>query len=112
MKAIQYTCEILSVDVDANHMMLMFRSEGRRDILVGAKLPTIDQTTEDVIKLAAPIQQWLDDETEVNIPEVGQVISLTYEPPAPPVDIPVPTTNTDALTEEEVLRIIDQLKAQ
>jgi hypothetical protein len=68
---IEYTYKVISVDAERKFMEMEFSSEGKKTVLVGARLPYEGETVEDVAAHYAPVHQWEHDSKSVIVPEVG-----------------------------------------
>lgn len=83
--SIEYTFEIISVDEDARCMSVIYRSEGREDMHIGARLPFEGEPLEAVIASYAPTPFWRDKDAAVVAPQVGATGTLvdtgSYESP-------------------------------
>lgn len=75
--AIQYTFEIVSVDESARCMLIIYRSEGRETMHIGARLPFEGEPLEEVIASYAPTPFWRGKEAAVVVPQTGLTGSLT-----------------------------------
>jgi len=53
-------------------MEVVYSSEGRQTMHIGARLPFEGETVESVIKMYAPVLLWLDSSKSVNVPAIGQ----------------------------------------
>jgi hypothetical protein len=69
--SIEYTYEIISVDEAARCMEVVYTSEGRQTMHIGARLPFVGESLEAVIQMYAPVAYWLEQEAEVVVPDVG-----------------------------------------
>lgn len=69
--SIQYTYQIIKVDPQARVMEIVYNSEGRQPVHVGARLPYVGESVEAVVQMYSPVAYWLEQESEVIIPEVG-----------------------------------------
>lgn len=69
--SITYTYEIVSVDSEARCMEIVYTSEGRQTMRVGARLPFEGESLQDVVEQYSPVVYWLEQETPVIVPEVG-----------------------------------------
>lgn len=75
---ITYTYEIFSVDQAARCMEVVYTSEGKPTLHIGARLPYEGETLKSVVEMYAPIRYWEELETPVVAVEVGQ--SGTIDP--------------------------------
>lgn len=69
--SITYTYEIINVDPQARCMEIVYRSEGRQTMHIGARLPYQGETLEAIVQMYAPIAYWQEQEAQVIVPEVG-----------------------------------------
>ena len=69
--SIQYTYQIIKVDPQARVMEIVYNSEGRQPMHVGARLPYVGESVESVVQMYSPVAYWLEQEAEVIIPQVG-----------------------------------------
>lgn len=88
MNEIIYTYVITNVDQAARCMEVVYSSEGRQTIHVGARLPYEGELLEDVIKAFAPVPFWREREMPVVAPPVG--LSGTVVEAAPVLQEPIP----------------------
>ena len=95
---IEYTYEIISVDEAARCMEVVYSSEGRETMHIGARLPFVGEDLEQIIRMYAPIAYWEERERAVQVPQVGAsgtvapVISDEPEAPAPADIVITPVT--------------------
>jgi len=78
--SIQYTYEVISVDEAARCMEIVYSSEGRQTMHIGARLPFEGESLEAVVDMYAPVENWLEQEQSVIVPDVGVkgVIERTF----------------------------------
>jgi hypothetical protein len=69
--SIAYTYEIVSVDPAARCMEIVYSSEGRQTMHIGARLPFEGESLEAVVEMYSPVAYWLEQEAAVVVPEVG-----------------------------------------
>ena len=69
--SIQYTYEIISVDEAARCMEVVYSSQGRQTMHIGARLPFEGETLEAVVAMYSPVEYWKQQEAAVVIPAVG-----------------------------------------
>lgn len=69
--SIPYTYEIVSVDPAARCMEIVYSSEGRQTMHIGARLPFEGESLEAVVAMYSPVSYWLEQEAPVVIPEIG-----------------------------------------
>jgi len=79
---IQYSYEIVSVNEAGRCMEVVYTSDGNPPIRMGARLPYEGEALEDVIKMYAPVNYWLELKTAVVPPQVG-TSGVVAPPPAP-----------------------------
>lgn len=90
---INYTFEVIAVDVAARCMEVVYASEGRQTLHIGTRLPYAGETLEQVVQMYAPIPHWLEREKVVESPEVGATGAVDMTPAAPtPAQITVAFT--------------------
>jgi hypothetical protein len=75
--SITYTYEIVRTDPQARVMEVVYASEGRQTMHIGARLPYEGESLEAVISMYAPIAYWYEREAQVVVPQVGASGSLT-----------------------------------
>lgn len=68
---IQYTYEITAVDIPAKCMTVVYSTEGYDDVTVGTLLPYDDEPLENIIRMYAPIQHWINSKRSYSNPQVG-----------------------------------------
>lgn len=88
---ITYTYQIIAVDEAARCMEIVYESEGRQTMHIGARLPYEGETLEDVVQAYSPVRYWEEQELPVVVPQVGTsgVIEVVPPPPPAPVEQPV-----------------------
>jgi hypothetical protein len=69
--SIQYTYEIVKVDEAARCMEVVYASEGRQTMHIGARLPFEGETLDAVIAMYSPVEHWRQQEAAVIVPTVG-----------------------------------------
>jgi hypothetical protein len=79
---IQYTYQIIAVDQTARCMEVVYSSEGRQTMHIGARLPFEGESLEAVIQTYAPVAYWREQELPVVPPEIGTKGVITLEEPA------------------------------
>lgn len=79
MNEINYTYEITAVNEEARCMEIIYSSEGRETMHVGARLPFDGEQLEDIVRMYAPIQYWIEKELPVATPAVGASGALTAQ---------------------------------
>ena len=97
--SIQYTYEIIKVDQAARVMEVVYSSEGRQTMHIGARLPFEGESLEAIIEMYAPVAYWREQELPVVVPEVGTtgVIAPTVE--AESTQGPTPSSGEIPVTE-------------
>lgn len=87
---IPYTYEVVLVDEAARCMEIVYTSDGRQAMHIGARLPFQGESVEDVVKLYAPLAYWDEQERAVIQVQTGLTGSVA---PTPASSIPtVPAT--------------------
>ena len=81
---ITYTYEIISVDEAARSMEVIYSSEGRQTMHIGARLPFECESLEGVIQTYAPVALWREQEAVVVAPQQGASGTLEEAGPVPP----------------------------
>lgn len=95
MNDIAYTYEVLRVDADARVMELVYQSEGRQPVHIGARMPYVGETLDAVARMYAPVAWWREQETQVLPIAAGAVGSV-----APvPLDMSLPAVKARKLAE-------------
>lgn len=95
--SIQYTYEIIAVDQAARVMEVVYSSEGRQTMHIGARLPFEGESLEAVIQMYAPVAYWIEQELLVVVPEVGTSGTITPVQEAPSSEPAEPITNMTAM---------------
>ena len=80
MNEITFTYEIVNVDENARCMEVVYSSEGRQTVHIGARLPYEGESLESVIQAFAPVPFWREQETPVVVPEVGTSGQISVAP--------------------------------
>lgn len=75
--SIKFTYTISSVDVEARCMEIIYASEGRMTMHIGARLPFEGESLESIVLMFAPIRYWEEQEMPVSVPQVGASGSIT-----------------------------------
>lgn len=78
--SIRYSYNIISVDHAARCMEVVYSSDGRQTMHIGARLPYENETLESVIAMYAPIAYWIEQEQQVQAPVVLTTGELEYAP--------------------------------
>lgn len=94
---ITYTYEIIKVDAQARVMEVVYTSEGRQTMHIGARLPYVGETIESVVQMFSPVSYWREQEREVVVPAVGATGTIQSEPE--PLDPPTPPSGEIPVTE-------------
>ena len=81
-----YSYEIVSVDENARVMEIVYTADGRQPIHVGARLPYVGETIEQIVDMFSPVRYWQERDTQVVVPEVG--IKADFVRPTPPPPTP------------------------
>ena len=79
--SIAYNFEVLAVDQAARVMEVVYTSEGRQTMHVGARLPYEGETLESVIAMYAPVAYWQSQDAVTQAVNVGESGSLTVDTP-------------------------------
>jgi hypothetical protein len=69
--SIEYKYTIVQVNEAARCMEVIYEAAGHQTMHIGARLPFEGELLEDVIRMYAPVQMWLDMAAKVVAPEVG-----------------------------------------
>lgn len=77
--SIPYTYEIANVNPDARAMEVIYRADGHQTMHIGARLPYKGENLESVVRMYEPVAFWLEQQTEVSIPIVGQTGNIIPE---------------------------------
>lgn len=85
---ITYSYTVAAVDPAARCMEIVYESEGRQTMRIGARLPFVGEILEDVVRAYAPIRFWEEQELSVVVPQVGATGVIV--PPPAPVPLPQP----------------------
>ena len=80
---ITYTYQIVSVDEAARCMEVVYSSEGRQTMHIGARLPYEGETLESVVAMYSPVAYWQQQEMPVVLPTVGTTGTITPIEAAP-----------------------------
>jgi hypothetical protein len=81
---ITYTYEIISVDQQARCMEVVYTSEGKPTMHIGARLPYEGETIEAIVEMYAPVRYWEEINTPVVPVNVGQSGTVVVPPPYVP----------------------------
>ena len=95
---ITYKYQIINVNEQARCMEVVYSSEGRQTMHIGARLPYEGEQLEDVIKTFAPVRLWEEAEMQVVVPLTGtsgQIVLVSEEPVFLPLDQPTQTGAQD-----------------
>lgn len=77
---IEYTFEIVAVNEAARCMEVVYTSEGRQTMHIGARLPYEGETLEHVIDMFSPVAYWREQARKVVVPAIGATGSIEAEP--------------------------------
>lgn len=80
---ITYTYEIISVDQQARCMEVVYTSEGKPTMHIGARLPYEGETIEAIVEMYAPVRYWEEINTPVVTVTPGQSGSIVVQPIVP-----------------------------
>jgi len=78
--SIEYSYEIVRVDTQARVMEIVYTSEGRQTMHIGARLPYEGESLEAIVQMYSPVAYWMEQEATVVPPQLGA--SGTMSPPA------------------------------
>jgi hypothetical protein len=92
-----YNYEIIKVDEAARCMEVVYTSEGYQTMHIGARLPYEGETTEDIVKMYAPVRYWEEQNTPVVPVNVGQSGTVVVPPPYVPSRAEVVVAQRNAL---------------
>lgn len=81
--SIEYTYEVVSVDENAKCMEILYRSEGRESLHIGARLPFEEETLDSIVAMYAPIAYWLERDRQVVAVTVGSKGTMLPDSAAP-----------------------------
>jgi hypothetical protein len=84
--SIKYTYEVIAVDQAARCMEVVYSSEGRQTMHIGARLPFVGETLEAVVQMYAPVPLWREQELSVVVPEVGASGVVVLQAATPPAE--------------------------
>lgn len=84
--SIEYTYKIISVDEPARVMEVVYSSQGRQTMHIGARLPFEGESLEAIINMYAPMVYWREQELSVVVPQVGATGTVTQPVVAPVVE--------------------------
>lgn len=90
---IGYSYEIVSVDEQARCMEIVYSAEGHQTLHVGARLPYVGETVEQIVRMYEPTRFWEEQKLEVVVPAVGEAGIL--EP------LPVANPNPDVIVQPQ-----------
>lgn len=83
---ISYTYKIIKVDVQSRCMEIVYESEGRATQHIGARMPYVGETVEDIVEHYAPIAYWRTQEIDVVEVEPGLTGTVAHTPQTPSLD--------------------------
>jgi len=78
--SITYNYEIIAVDQAARCMEVVYTSEGRQTMHIGARLPYEGEELEAVIAMYSPVVYWLEQERAIQVPQVGTSGTIVPSP--------------------------------
>ncbi len=79
---IEYQWRVLESHAENRCMTVEYSSENRQTFVISTRLPTVDETLDDVIASFAPISAWLEAEKPVVAVQAGTSGSQTTSGPA------------------------------
>lgn len=85
--SITYDYKIISVDVAARCMEVVYSAEGHSTLHVSTRLPYEGEALEVVIQMFAPVPYWIERGLKVVAPEIGTVGFITPHPPPVSVEV-------------------------
>ena len=97
MNEITYSYEIISADPVAKVMEIIYTSEGRQTMHIGARLPYVGESLEAIVQMYAPVRFWQEREAEVLVPEIGKTGTVV-----PPETIPPTQAQIQAQFEQAI----------
>lgn len=77
---ISYTYKIQKVDATSKVMEIEYSADGYATLLIGARLPLLSETLEQVVQSYAPIGTWVQEKAEVQVPAEGRVGTISSSP--------------------------------
>lgn len=84
MNPITYSYEVIAVDEAARVMEVVYTSEGRPPVHMGARLPYQGETLDMVIEMYAPIAFWRERDFVIAPVQIGVTGQKTADAPPPP----------------------------
>lgn len=81
--SINYTYQIVSVDEAARCMEVVYTSEGRQTMRIGARLPFEGEVLENIVRMFEPVALWQELAAAVVVPEVGTSGVIISDAPSP-----------------------------
>jgi len=78
--SIKYTYKIVNVDEASRVMEVVYTSEGRQTMHIGARLPYAGESLEAVVGMYSPVAFWLEQAATVVVPTVGATGALGADP--------------------------------
>jgi hypothetical protein len=69
--SINYSYKITHVNEEARCMEIVYTAQGHETQHIGARLPYIGETIEQIVRMYAPIAYWLEKQRSVVSPTVG-----------------------------------------
>jgi hypothetical protein len=82
-------------------MEVVYSSEGRQSMHIGARLPYEGENLESVIQMYAPTSYWREQQTNIFVPEVGTQGTVIVEDLDKPI-VPTPAEQAAALENAEM----------
>jgi hypothetical protein len=102
--SIEYSYEIVNVDEPNRCMEIVYTSEGRTPLHVGARLPYQGESLDDVVSQFAPVWIWLEKDMVVVPPVVGHKGGgVQGSAPSVPVEEPVTLESVRAQKLREIM---------
>jgi hypothetical protein len=91
---IEYTYEIIKVDEADRCMEVVYKSDGRQTMHIGARLPFVGETLESIVEMFSPVAYWTSLETPVVVPSIGSGGTISPAAIVEPMQPTVVTTFT------------------
>lgn len=85
MSDITYSYEIINVNPAAKAMEIVYTSEGRQTMHIGARMPYAGESLESIVQMFAPVAYW--HEQELAVEPVTEGATGTVAPPAPDMSL-------------------------
>lgn len=64
--SIAYTYKIINVNPSAKSMEIVYSSENRQTMHIGARMPYVGESLESIVQMYSPVAYWLEQEQDVN----------------------------------------------